>query len=444
MSVIVKLLSKFDDSGIKKAQHGFGGLKKVLGGIAIGAALKQVGDVLLDAAKAASADQKSTKLLNTQLVRNAHATKDQIKQSDKFIEKLSLQTGIFDDDLRPAYGKFARVTKDVHKAQGLLTLALDTSATTGKPLEKVSNAISQAFIGNKTQLLKLFPALKTSTDLFGDLEKIVGGTAIQQADPFNKFNNSMDILKEKLGNLVLPMIADFVKELTKPGGVVETVGKFLTDMANPKTEPGKMFKDIKDAVKDAFQVVKDFFALFGNGDAMKGFANIASTLVTMLPALLAIKGIMFLASAANSIKNLAIAIGLIQGKGVGAVPVAGTTAAAGKGAGLFSKLTTIPVLGTVAAVLSTSGDSRLPTPEEAAIIKSRRTGINPATGLPYSGAVGSGVFVNGKGFAPNHTNHITINVQGADPKATVDALGKYVKNNGSLPASLFPGIKKTP
>jgi hypothetical protein len=444
MSVIVKLLSKFDDSGIKKAQHGFGGLKKVLGGIAIGAALKQVGDVLLDAAKAASADAKSTKLLNTQLVRNAHATKDQIKQSDKFIEKLSLQTGIFDDDLRPAYGKFARVTKDVHKAQGLLTLALDTSATTGKPLEKVSNAISQAFIGNKTQLLKLFPALKTSTDLFGDLEKIVGGAAIQQADPFNKFNNSMDILKEKLGNLVLPMIADFVTELTKPGGIVETVGKFLTDLANPKTEPGKMFLQIKDAVKQTFQGVKDFFALFGNGDAMKGFANVASALVTMLPALLAIKGIMFLASAANSIKNLAIAIGLIQGKGVtGGMPIAGTTAAAGKGASLFGKLTTLPVIGTVAAVLSTSGDSRLPTPAEAAIINSRRTGINPATGLPYAGALGSGVFANGKGFAPNQTNHITINVQGADPKATVDALGKYVKNNGSLPTNLFPNLKPT-
>jgi hypothetical protein len=444
MSVIVKLLSKFDDSGIKKAQHGFGGLKKVIGGIAIGAALKQVGDVLLDAAKAASADAKSTKLLNMQLTKNAGATKDSLKQNDKFIESLSLQTGILDDDLRPSMAKFGNVTKNVKQAQKLLTLSLDVTAGSGKSQTKVANALAKAYAGNTKSLIGMFPELKNSKDALGDLTKEFSGAALVNADPFMKFNNSMDILKEKLGNLVLPMIADFVTELTKPGGVVETVGKFLTDLANPKTEPGKMFKDIKDAVKDAFQQVKDFFALFGGGDAMKGFANVATQLVKMLPALLAIKGIMFLASAANSIKNLAIAIGLIQAKGVGgAVPIAGTTAAAGKGAGLFSKLTTIPVLGTVAAVLSTSGDSRLPTPEEAAIIKSRRTGINPATGLPYAGAFGSGIFKSGKGFAPNQTNHITINVQGADPKATVDALGKYVKNNGSLPTNLFPNLKPT-
>jgi hypothetical protein len=33
-------------------------------------------------------------------------------------------------------------------------------------------------------------------------------------------------------------------------------------------------------------------------------------------------------------------------------------------------------------------------------------------------------------------NNVTINVQGADPKATVDALGKYLKQNGSLPFNL--------
>ncbi|NCA08300.1 MAG: hypothetical protein EBS85_06215, partial [Micrococcales bacterium] len=329
MSVIVKLLSKFDDTGIKKAKSGFSGLKKTIGAIGIGIGISQITNLLMDSAKAASADKKSTELLNTQLVRNAGATKAQIKQSDKFIEKLSLQTGIMDDDLRPSMGKFVRVTKDVNKAQELLTLSLDASATTGKPLEKVSTAISQAFIGNRKQLEKLFPSLKTSKDLFGDLEKIVGGAAIQQADPFSKFNNSMDILKEKLGNAILPLIEDFVAEITKPGGLVEQVGKFLEDLSNPKTEAGKMFTDIKDAVKDAFQTVKDFFALFGNGDAAEGFKNIATALVQALPALLALKGIMMLASAGKSIANLAKAIALMTG--AGAVGDGGGVLAGGKG-----------------------------------------------------------------------------------------------------------------
>jgi len=39
-------------------------------------------------------------------------------------------------------------------------------------------------------------------------------------------------------------------------------------------------------------------------------------------------------------------------------------------------------------------------------------------------------------------NNITINVQSADPKAVVDAVTKYAKNNGGLPSVFFPGGKK--
>lgn len=436
MSVIVKLLSKFDDSGIKKAKGSFGGLKKTIGAIGIGIGISQITDLLMESAKAASADKKSTELLNTQLVRNAGATKAQIKQSDKFIENLSLQTGIFDDDLRPAYGKFARVTKDVNKAQDLLTLSLDASATTGKPLEKVSTAISQAFIGNRKQLEKLFPSLKTSKDLFGDLEKIVGGAAIQQADPFSKFNNSMDILKEKLGNAILPLIEDFVAEITKPGGLVDQVGKFLEDLSDPKTEAGKMFTDIKDAVKDAFQSVKDFFALFGNGDAAEGFKNIATALIQALPALLALKGIMMLASAGKSIANLAKAIALMTGAGAAGD---GTLLGGGKNkTGKFGNK--FPLLGAGALlgaglVLSTSGDAGY-YPEREAF----RSSLDPKTGLPKGqklAPLGSGIFANGKGLQGNTNNNITINVQSADPKAVVDAVSKYAKNNGGLPPIFF-------
>jgi hypothetical protein len=432
MSVIVKLLSKFDDSGIKKAKGSFGGLKKTIGAIGLGIGIQQVTDLLIESAKAASADQKSTQLLNTQLVRNANATKTQIAGAETFIEKLSLQTGIMDDDLRPSMGKMVRVTKDVDKAQELLALSLDASATTGKPLEKVSNAISQAFAGNKTQLEKLFPTLKGSKDLFGDLEKIVGGAAIQQADPFSKLNNSMDILKEKLGAAILPLIEQFVTEITKPGGLVEQVGQFLEDLSNPKTKAGQMFIDIKNAVKDAYGYVKDFFALFGDGDAMKGFANVASSLIQALPALLALKGILMLASAGKSIANLAKAIALMTG--AGAAGDGGILGAGGKKNKGFNKL---PLLGAgalagVGLVLMTSGDATI-NPERQAY----RESLDPKTGLPKGqklAALGSGIFANGKSLAAQTTNNnITIQVQSADPKAVVDAVVKYQKANGGLP-----------
>ena len=443
MSVIVNLLSKFDDSGIKKAKGSFGGLKKAIGAIGIGIGISQITNLLMESAKAASADQKSTQLLNTQLIRNAGATKAQIKQSDKFIEKLSLQTGIMDDDLRPSMGKFVRVTKDVNKAQQLLTLSLDASATTGKPLEKVSTAISQAFVGNRKQLEKLFPALKTSKDLFGDLEKIVGGAAIQQADPFSKFNNSMDILKEKLGAAVLPLIEDFVAEITKPGGLVDQVGKFLEDLSDPKTDAGKMFVDIKNAVKDAFGYVKDFFALFGGGDAMEGFKNVATTLIQALPALLALKGILMLASAGKAISNLAQAVGLIQAKSA-------TSAIPAAGAGVVS----VAVM-SIAAIALTQLATQIAVGMADASVKQqlKEKGLQATTASAVFGARGEVMaipttgnihdmfgFYESAGLKPptgKPATTININVQSADPKAVVDAVVKYGKANGGLPFAGF-------
>jgi hypothetical protein len=74
------------------------------------------------------------------------------------------------------------------------------------------------------------------------------------------------------------------------------------------------------------------------------------------------------------------------------------------------------------------GDTKLQTPEEKAArekeLKKNRADLikNAGTfpGLPQRPT----------------TQNITINVTNADPKATVDALGKYVKQNGSLPFNL--------
>lgn len=427
MALIASILSKFDDSGIKKAKHEFGGLKKTLGAIGIGFGVKQIADTLLDAAKAASADAKSQLLLNTQLRKNAHATDAQIKNNDNFIESLSNQVGIIDDDLRPALGKLVRVTKDTGKAQQLLKLSLDASATSGKPLNTVAQAVSKAFAGNTSALIRMFPELKKSKNALADLNKEVAGAAAQQADPFAKFNVAMDNLKEKLGGVVLPYLEQFIDDMMKPGGAIDQVGKFLEDVSNPKTEAGKMFLQVKDAVTQTIGAVKTFFGYFGNGDAMKGFGNLVSGLIKALPALLAIKGIMVLANGAKAIRNLVIAVSLIRGKqgtgGDNITPVGGLS-----GKNLLGKLTSIPVLGSTAAILSASGDVRLPTNKEIAARKQDQAFIlanaNKAKGL----------FTN-QGFNPNfkpvvNNNNITIHVTNQDPKATVDALSKYVKQNG--------------
>lgn len=417
MSVIIKLLSKFDDSGIKKAQSQFGGLKKTLAGIGLGIGIKQVADQLMEAGKAAAADQKSMRLLNDQLTKNAHATKAQVTQNNQFIDSLSNQVGIVDDNLRPAMGKLVRATGSVAKAQDLLKLSLDASAVSGKPLDTVAQAISKAFNGNTSALTRMFPELKKSKDLFGDLRKEVEGAAVSQADPFSRLNVAMDNLKEKLGYVLLPYVEKFVDSFTKPGGLGDQISKFLDDMSNPKTDAGKTFLQIKDAIEATIGAVKTFFGYFGNGDAMKGFGNLASFLVKMLPALLALKGIMMLASAGKSIQSLVLALTAIRGGGGGTnTPIGGIS---GK---------QIAALGTVGAVLSLSGDTA-------------QGGVNPDYGNPVlmrkkpliSGS--SDLLSN---LRANPAPNVVVNVHSADPKAVVQAIRDYGKQNGGLNSVIKP------
>jgi hypothetical protein len=425
MAVIVKLLSKFDDSGIRKAKSSFGGLTKTLGALGVGLSLKAMTTGLLDAAKAASIDAKSMQLLNNQLVRNANATNAQVAANNKFIDTLALQVGIADDQLRPAQARLARATGSTAKSQELLKLALDASAVSGRPLESVSTALAKAFNGNTTSLKRMFPELSKSKDIIGDLTKAVKGAAQEQADPFARMNVAFGELQEKLGAVILPYILDFIDTMMKPGGAIDQVGKFLEDVSNPKTEAGQMFLQVKDAVEQTIGAVKTFFGFFGDGDAVKGFANVASSLVQALPALLALKGIMMLASGGKAIASLVTAMSIIAGKSVtptGVPPVAGA----------INPITAIAV-GSTAATLAASTLA-----QEGINAQAGKTGQTfNIVGSTFTGTMAlpraTGATNFRDAFLGKPATNVTINVQGADPKATVDALGKYLKQNGSLP-----------
>lgn len=433
MALIASILSKFDDSGVKKAKHSFGGLKTALGALGIGIGIKQIADTLIDAAKAAEKDKKSMELLNAQLTKNAHATKAQVKQNNAFIDSLSNQVGVVDDDLRPVMGKFVRVTGSVQQSQKLLKVALDASAYAGQPLEKVSTALSKAFAGNTTSLKRMFPELAKSKDMIGDLAKASEGYAAQQADPFAKFNVAMDNLKEKLGYVILPYVEQFIDLLTKPGGAIDQLGAFLDDIGNPKTDVGKTFQDIKKAVEETIKGVSDFFALFGGGDAMKGFGNIAAGLVKMLPALLALKGILMLAKAGKSLQQLALAINMLKGGSA----LSGVGGAAGATLSVGTLAISAVALSQLAALLAT--EAAQGTINEPLAKKGMKATL--ATGTFGARGEAMVIPVNTKdafaGFKglfseplTQPTTNVTINVTNQDPKATVDALTKYLKTNG--------------
>jgi hypothetical protein len=418
--------------GIKRSQKGLSGfekttkkvssgISKALGGFGIALGASALISGLTNATKAAAEDLKQQKLLAGQLVRTTKATKTQVKGAEKFIETLSNQTGVLDDDLRPALANAVRGSGSLEKGQELLRIALDGSVASGKPLDTVLNALIKANNGNTTSLYKLAPELKKTKGNIDDYAKSVKGAAEAGADPFAKFNVAVENLTEQFGMLLLPYVEDFVDFLTKK--VVPAVSDFLDDVNNPKTETGKTFRDIGDAVAEVFQGVKDFFALFGNGDAAKGFGNVATALVKALPALLALKGILTLAAAGKSLTGLVAAITALRGA-PGGTAVAGGKG--GKGNTPFVGLN--PATLVAAGVLTLGGDTQKDKPLVPVIPKVTNS---PAFGqLP---GINAGAGLSLSDFNKIRASNYTININGSKmtPNEIVAAIKQYERSTGT-------------
>jgi len=105
---------------------------------AAAAAAAYASKLAVDGVKAAIEDEKAQTQLALALQNATGATNAQIKATEQSILQMSLQTGVADDELRPALGRLVRSTGDITKAQDLLSTALDISAATGKPLAQAA------------------------------------------------------------------------------------------------------------------------------------------------------------------------------------------------------------------------------------------------------------------------------------------------------------------
>jgi hypothetical protein len=262
-----------------------GGVGKLLSGFGLALGASALISGLTNATKAAAEDLKQQKLLAGQLKRTTGATKAQVKGAERFIDTLSNQTGILDDELRPALANAVRGSGSLEKGQKLLQVALDGSVASGKPLDTVLNALIKANNGNTTSLYKLAPELKKTKGSIDDYAKSVKGAAEAGADPFAKFNVAVENLTEQFGSLLLPYVEDFVIFLTEK--VVPAVSDFFEDVNNPKSDTGKVFTVIKEAIVgtdgksgvygalgEVVSQVGYFFSLLSsNGSALDGFVK---------------------------------------------------------------------------------------------------------------------------------------------------------------------------
>ncbi len=175
---------------------------------------------LKQAAEAAIEDVKSQRLLAIAMENTGEATEFQIKQAEENIRQMQFSAGVADDTLRPAFQKLFISTGDVTQASELLQVALDTSASTGKDLDTVTQAMTRSLEGNDTALSRLVPSLRNAADPLAELGELFRGSAEEAAnlDPYTRMQIIFEDLQEQVGMALLPILNEFSTWLTTPEG----------------------------------------------------------------------------------------------------------------------------------------------------------------------------------------------------------------------------------
>lgn len=209
-------------------------------------------------------DRRAAALLGAQLknLGLAYAEVD----VEKFIASMEKQTGILDDELRPAFSQLARVTGSVAKSQELMATAFDTSRGAGVSFQQAVDAISQAYIGNTRGLRALNIGLtqaelntKNFDEIVGILNKKFKGAGAASVDTYA---GKIDLLKVSMAN------------------AQETIGKGFID-AFQMLADDKNFNDVISGIDKAATGVADLVR--GVGVVLKSIdASIPSWFKTLI------------------------------------------------------------------------------------------------------------------------------------------------------------------
>jgi hypothetical protein len=124
------------------------------------------------AARAFAEDDKAAKVLGQTLTNLGLGFGDNARIVNNYISNLEKQTGVLDDELRPAMDRLLRATGDITKSQKLLSLALDISAGTGKTLTQVSQSLQKGFLGQTQALGRLGVGLSKAELTSSSFEEI--------------------------------------------------------------------------------------------------------------------------------------------------------------------------------------------------------------------------------------------------------------------------------
>ena len=226
MAINIPIISSLDGSGFTKAitqlkkletnseRAGFIAGKAFLPAVAALGALTAAAGYSVKAAIEDSAAQ--AKLAKT-LQNVVRATDEQINATEKSISAMAMQSGVADDELRPALASLVLGTQNLSTANTALTLAMDVAAGTGVDLQTVSDALSKAYGGNYKALKQLSPQLYSMIkdgasldEVMANLASTFGGSAAVAANTvegkFKRLNIALSEAAEAIGMAILPAV----------------------------------------------------------------------------------------------------------------------------------------------------------------------------------------------------------------------------------------------
>ena len=205
--------------------------------------------------KAFAADENAARSLGMTLKNLNLDYSGASEEVNKYISNLERNTGVLDDELRPAMDRLLRATGSVTQSQKLLGLALDISAGTGKDLTAVSQGLQKAYLGNNASLGRLGVGLtkaELTTSSFLDIQdkltKLFAGQAVSASNSYlgslNKLTVASNNAKEIIGkDLVGAMQLIAGKEGI--GGATTAMEGFATQIGNAIYGIGLLTEKIK-------------------------------------------------------------------------------------------------------------------------------------------------------------------------------------------------------
>jgi hypothetical protein len=262
----IEIGSRFDAKGFKQAETAATKLEKNVKSLAksfVGVfAAQKVLAFGKASVKAFAEDDAAAKSLGQTLKNLGLAYGSNVGSVNGFINRLEMQTGILDDELRPALDRILRATGDVTESQELLSLALDIAAGTGKSVTQVSQSLQKAYLGQTQALGRLGVGLSKAELASSDFEQIqarlsdlFAGQAKRASDSYqgslNKLQVAANNAKETIGKGLVDALGT-LSNSQNVDGTVSAIDRIAKSISNATVDFAKFIKVSKELLGTGF------------------------------------------------------------------------------------------------------------------------------------------------------------------------------------------------